>query len=94
MSEALEKLAGLPDISFTDNMTLEDVKTELFDAYNKKMFELTGEKYAVEDGDSTVPCLLLCAQAVLDYQLIAFIEKAGKSGKGIHQIFVSTGTNH
>lgn len=78
MSEALEKLAGLPDISFTDNMSLDDVKTELFKAYNQKMLELTGEEYAVEDGDSTVPCLLLCAQAVLDYQLIAFIEKAGK----------------
>lgn len=78
MSEALEKLAGLPEISFTDNMTLDDVKTELFKAYNQKMFELTGEEYAVEDGDSTVPCLLLCAQAVLDYQLITFIEKAGK----------------
>ena len=25
MSEALEKLDGLPEISFTDNMTLDDV---------------------------------------------------------------------
>lgn len=78
MSDALDKIMNLPDITFTDNMTFDDVKEKLFGAYNEKMKELTGEEYSLEDGDSTEECVRMTAQAVMYYQLILFIEHAGR----------------
>lgn len=72
----MSKIESLPDISFIDNMTLEDVETMLMEKFRGHYRENTGVEPVIEKGDPYR--LWILAQSVLDYQMLLFIDKCGK----------------
>lgn len=72
----MSKIESLPDISFIDNMTLEDVETMLMEKFREHYRENTGTEPVIEKSDPYR--LWILAQAVLDYQMLLFIDKCGK----------------
>lgn len=71
-----ERLEGYPDISFTDNKTLENVQTEMINDYLKKYQELTGSEKDLSEADPDVS--ILYAAAMQLYQLYAYVDFMGK----------------
>ncbi len=72
----ISKIESLPDISFIDDMTLEDVESLLMEKFREHYRENTGTEPVIEKSDPYR--LLILAQAVLDYQMLLFIDKCGK----------------
>lgn len=72
----ISAIEDLPDISFIDNMTLEDVENILIEKFKKHYKENNGVELTLEKSDPYR--LLLLTQAVLDYQMLLFIDKCGK----------------
>jgi phage-related baseplate assembly protein len=76
MSEALEAIDALPDISFIDNLTIEDVQTRLINGFQNYYKELTGQEITLAKADPYRLIMLSCA-AVL-YQDMQQTDRAGK----------------
>lgn len=74
--EKLQAIKELPDISFIDGLTLEDVQNMLITTYQNKYEELTGKKVTLTRGDPNRVILLSNAQLL--YQALQRIDKAGK----------------
>ncbi len=72
----ISAIESLPDISYIDNLTLEDVKNMLMEEYQKEYKEMTGQEVILERSDPIR--ILLMAQAVLDMQTLSYIDKGGK----------------
>lgn len=72
----LKEIKDLPDVSFIDNLSLEDVKNILIEEYKKEYQNITGKEAAMERSDPMR--ILISAQAVLDMQLLSFIDRCGK----------------
>lgn len=66
----------LPEVSFIDNMTLEDVKARLLEEYKNNLKEITGSEPVIEKSDPFR--LLINSQAVLDMQMLLYIDHCGK----------------
>ena len=69
-------LQDYPDVSFIDNMTIEDIQSEYLSAMKEKYRELTGENLEMAQADplrliAYVDCLLL-------YQIAQYADRAGK----------------
>lgn len=73
---SLQAIKDLPDISFIDNLSLEDVQSLLITTYQKKYEEITGKSVTLARGDPNR--VILLANAVLFYQALQRIDKAGK----------------
>lgn len=72
----LVEIKDLPDVSFIDNLSLEDVRNILIEEYKKEYENITGKEAVMERSDPMR--VLISAQAVLDMQLLSFIDRCGK----------------
>lgn len=72
----IEGMKELPDVSFIDNLSLEEVKNILMEEYKKEYENITGNEPVMERSDPIR--LLISSQAVLDMQLLSFIDRCGK----------------
>lgn len=73
----IEELKNLPDISFIDNMTIEDVQSFLISRYEKKYAALS-ERDSYSLPKSSVYRIILNANAELLYQALQYVDRAGK----------------
>ena len=76
MSEILEAIDSLPDISFIDGITLQGLQNLLISAYLKKYEEVTGKRIRLAKADPNRIILLANAQVL--YQGFEHIDRAGK----------------
>ncbi len=76
MSNGLNMIDSLPDISFIDNLTLEDIQSRLLTDFVDKYTEVTGKKIELSKSDPNRIILLGCAQVI--YQGLQNIDKGGK----------------
>ena len=72
----IKEIANMPDISFIDNLTLDDVQSQMVAAYEDKYTELTGKSLSLRRADPET--LKLYAASVQIYQLMLHVDKAGK----------------
>ena len=72
----IKEIENLPDVSFIENKTLADVRSEMIAAFQDKYEEITGEKKTLARADPI--SLLIYAAAVQIYQGYLYIDKAGK----------------
>lgn len=76
MSDILNAIDSLPDISFINGLTLEDLQSNMIHDFVEKYKEVTGVKIQLAKSDPNRMILLSCAQVI--YQGMMNIEKAGK----------------
>ena len=76
MSDTLQSVFDLPDVSFTDNDTLKEMQTRLIANYEARYKELTGKEISLAPAD---PMRILIYAVALDlYQIEQYVERAGK----------------
>lgn len=74
----IDELKNLPDISFIEKTKIEDVQSFLISNFESKYAELAGmESYSLPK--SSVYRIILNANAVLIYQALQYIDRAGKT---------------
>lgn len=73
---AIKTIDELPDVSFIDGVSLENIRSQLVDDYCKKHKELTGK--SPDMPADAIDRLILGACALQIYQGFQFIERAGK----------------
>ncbi len=76
MADLLNRIKDLPDISFIDDMTLEDIQVLLLNSFQEKYKAITGQKVILARADPNRLILLACAQVI--YQGLQNVDKAGK----------------
>lgn len=72
----IPELQNVPDVSFIDNLTLEDVRDQIIEDYTSKYQELTGERLELPAADPIRLALLTFAQHF--YQGLQYVDWAGK----------------
>lgn len=72
----IDEIANLPEVSFIDNTTLDDIKEQLVSDYSEKYEELTGEAADLTPADPVT--LILYACAVQIFQTMLYVDRAGK----------------
>lgn len=76
MAEALQSIFDLPDVSFTDNDTLQAMQERLIKNYEARYEYLTGKKVSLAPAD---PIRILLYAVALDlYQLEQYVERSGR----------------
>lgn len=73
----ISQLANVPDISFIDNMTLQETEQQLKDEYQRLYQELTGKEGELSEADTKT--LLIKAFALIEYQTMQYIDAKGKA---------------
>ncbi len=76
MSDILNTIDNLPDISFIDGLTLEDLQSKILSDFMTKYQMVTGKKIQLSKSDPNRIIMLSCAQII--YQGLQNIDKAGK----------------
>lgn len=76
MPDILNTIDNLPDISFIDGLTLEDIQSQMLSDFVAKYQEITGKKIQLSKSDPNRIIMLGCAQLI--YQGLQNIDKAGK----------------
>lgn len=76
MSDILNTIDNLPDISFIDGLTLEDLQSRMLSDFMTKYQEITGKKIQLSKSDPNRIIMFSCAQVI--YQGLQNIDKAGK----------------
>lgn len=76
MSDILNTIDNLPDISFIDGLTLEDLQSKILSDFMAKYQDVTGKKIQLSKSDPNRIIMLSCAQII--YQGLQNIDKAGK----------------
>lgn len=69
-------LNNIPDISFIDNMTIDELLDQMVKDYQEKYAELTGENRALAQADPFRVILYTCAMQI--YQAMQYADRAGK----------------
>lgn len=73
----IPEILNLPDISFIDWMTLEDVQAEMVRDYENQYAELTGkDTYSLSRADPMSLVLFACSVQI--YQALMYVDRAGK----------------
>lgn len=72
----IEQIENLPELSFYDDVTLDNIKADLKAAYEQRYAELTGKSIILTDSDPAA--LMLYACAVQIFQQMIYVDKAGK----------------
>jgi uncharacterized phage protein gp47/JayE len=72
----ISEIENLPDVSFIDDKTLDEIQAEMVAAYEEKYEEITGESLSLRRADPET--LKLYSASVLIYQMFLSIDKAGK----------------
>jgi phage-related baseplate assembly protein len=73
----IAELKKVPEISFIDNLTIDDLQNQLIEDYQDKYKELTGESRDLPLADPVR--LVLYSAALMGYQAMQYIDRAGKS---------------
>lgn len=76
MSDILESIDNLPDISFIDNLTLTDVQARMFNAFYDNYAAITGRRITLARADPYRVMMLAASQLI--YQGLQQVDKAGK----------------
>lgn len=76
MADTLESIDNLPEISFIDDLTLEDVQSLLINAWQNYYKQITGKKITLARADPYRLILFACASVI--YQGLQQVDKAGK----------------
>lgn len=76
MSDILNTIDNLPDISFIDGLSLEDIQSQMLNDFADKYQEITGKRIQISKSDPNRIIMLGCAQLI--YQGLQRIDKAGK----------------
>lgn len=76
MSDTLNTIDNLPDISFIDGLTLEDIQSQMLSSFVEKYQEITGKKIQLSKSDPNRIIMLGCAQLI--NHGLQNIDKAGK----------------
>lgn len=72
----ITQIANLPEVSFIDEKTLDDVQEEMVSDYEKKYKELTGETLHLRRADPEALKLYACSIQI--YHMLLHIDMAGK----------------
>lgn len=72
----IEEIENLPEVSFIDNITLDDVQRQMVADYQERYETLTGKKSALSRADPVA--LILYACSIQIYQTLLFVDRAGK----------------
>ena len=72
----IDEIASLPDVSFIDNITLDQIQAKMVQDYQNKYAELTGKTVTLERADPIT--LVMYAASVQFYQMYLHIDRAGK----------------
>ena len=72
----IAQISNLPDVSFIDSMTLDDVQALLVRSYEEKYEQVTKEKVSLKRADPITLTLYACS--VLIYQSLMYVDRAGK----------------
>lgn len=72
----VKSLDNYPDISFTDNLTVEELQDHYIKCMEKKYEEITGKKLVMGDADPMR--MIAYADCLLLYQVVQYAERAGK----------------
>ena len=72
----IDELLNLPDISFIDDKTLEEVQAELIRDYQDRFEAITGKTVVLARADPM--SLILYAVSVQIYQALMYVDRAGK----------------
>ena len=72
----INAIKNLPDVSFIEGKTLDDVQAEMVSDYEKKYKEVTGKSLALRRADAET--LKIYAASVQIYQLLLHVDMAGK----------------
>ena len=72
----IPEIANLPDISFIENKTLDDIQKEMVADYEKKYKEVTGKSLSLKRSDPET--LMLYAASVQIYHMLLHVDKTGK----------------
>lgn len=75
MSE-ISQLQNLPDISFTDNLTMKEVEELTKGEFSKSMQEATGQTPVIYP--ASVPALMLKAMTLFGYQILQYVDAGPK----------------
>ena len=71
-------LENFPEVSFIDNMSLEEMKSYYLTAMQNKYRELTGRELVIQNADPVR--LLAYADCLMLYQIAQYADRAGKLG--------------
>lgn len=74
--QEMKDLYDLPDISYIDNMTLDDVQNQLIEDYMTRYKEITGKDITMMRADPYR--LMLQSVGVMMYQTLLYVDRAGK----------------
>lgn len=72
----IEEIENLPEVSFIDNITLDDVQRQMVADYQERYEALTGKQIALSRADPMT--LILYACSIQIYQALLFVDRAGK----------------
>lgn len=72
----IKEIENLPDVSFIDNIHLEDVEAQMIRDYQDRYKEVTGEEIVLSRADPDA--LILYACAVQIFQELLYVDRAGK----------------
>lgn len=72
----IPQIENLPEVSFIDGITLDNVKANLISNYQTKYEEVTGNKCSLSPSDPVY--LILQACAVQMFQILLYTDRAGK----------------
>lgn len=72
----IDEILNLPDVSFIDDMQLEDVQGQLIRDYQNRYKEITGKDIVLDRAEPM--SLILYALSVQVYQALLYVDKTGK----------------
>ena len=72
----IDEILNLPDVSFIDDMQLEDVQTQMVRDYQDRYKEITGKDVVLARADPM--SLILYALSIQVYQALLYVDKTGK----------------
>ena len=73
----ISELANVPEISFIENMTLQETEEQLRTEYARIYRELTGKELVM--GDADPKNLLIKAFALIEYQTMQYTDAKGRA---------------
>ena len=72
----IQELENLPEVSFIDNITLDDIQKQLISDYEKRYETLTGKPCTLRRADPIALTLYACS--VFLFQTLLYVDRAGK----------------
>lgn len=72
----ITEIENLPEVSFIDHVTLDDVQALLIKSYEERHEQITGKKISLRRADPVAFILYSCS--VILYQTLLFVDRAGK----------------